>query len=75
MTDFKRNYCLNYSSAFDTDSINDRLIVVVFHPVLVIAFCRAVLKETGLTGVVTPARAAKKWENLKKTYKVRMHHN
>ncbi|KAE8281734.1 hypothetical protein D5F01_LYC07367 [Larimichthys crocea] len=29
----------------------------------------AILKEMGLTGVVTPARAGKKWENLKKTYK------
>ncbi|KAK7909408.1 hypothetical protein WMY93_014092 [Mugilogobius chulae] len=29
----------------------------------------AVLREMGLTGVVSPARAAKKWENLKKTYK------
>ncbi|TWW77661.1 hypothetical protein D4764_12G0010510 [Takifugu flavidus] len=29
----------------------------------------AVLREIGLTGKLTPARAAKKWENLKKTYK------
>ncbi|RXN24135.1 TBC1 domain family member 10B-like protein [Labeo rohita] len=27
------------------------------------------LKDIGLEGVVSPARAAKKWENLKKTYK------
>ncbi|KAG7477338.1 hypothetical protein MATL_G00068570 [Megalops atlanticus] len=28
-----------------------------------------ILKEMGLEGVVSPARAGKKWENLKKTYK------
>ncbi|XDV52125.1 hypothetical protein PO909_020889, partial [Leuciscus waleckii] len=29
----------------------------------------AVLKEIGLLDVVSPARAAKKWENFKKKYK------
>lgn len=31
---------------------------------------KAVLKEMGLAGMVSPARAAKKWENLEKTYKL-----
>ena len=35
-----------------------------------VSLCRAVLKEMGLAGVVNPVRAAKKRENLKKTYKV-----
>ncbi|KAK7884539.1 hypothetical protein WMY93_027662 [Mugilogobius chulae] len=32
----------------------------------------AVLREMGLTGVVSPARAAKKWENLKKNLQVHL---
>ena len=35
-----------------------------------LVFARVVLKEMGLAGVISPARAGKKWENLKKTYKV-----
>lgn len=32
---------------------------------------RIFLKENGLDGVVPPDKASKKWENLKRKYKVR----
>lgn len=37
---------------------------------MVIFVCRAILKELGLLGKVSTYQVAKKWDNLKRRYKV-----
>ena len=38
-----------------------------------VVFLREILQQMGLDGQVSPTQAAKKWDNLKQKYKVRLH--
>lgn len=53
-----------------TPSVNLKPVEISAEPLLVLFLIRAILYELGLQGKLTTDQLAKKWDNLKRRYKV-----